>query len=79
MERGATAQYLPTGGWNHVPCFVTDLEIYILWVGRACAPPQPTPQIKLGLVGIKLFTMYHIGLNVKYYGMKVKLPCYLEY
>ena len=42
-----------TLGWNHVPCYVTDLEIDILWVGRACAPPQPTPQIKLGLLGNK--------------------------
>ena len=47
--RGASAQcYLPTGGWNYVPCYVTDLENVILWVGRACAPPQPTPQC-LGL------------------------------
>ena len=36
------------GGWNYVPCYVTDLENCILWVGRACAPPQPTPQC-LGL------------------------------
>ena len=35
-------------GWNYVPCYVTDLENVILWVGRACAPPQPTPQC-LGL------------------------------
>ncbi len=49
MER---AQYFQKQGWNHVPCYVTNLEIDILRVGQAIAPPQPTPQIYLGLLGI---------------------------
>ena len=44
MEKGALAKYLPEHAWIHVPYYVNELEIDILWVGWACASPQPLPR-----------------------------------